>query len=275
MDGAGKINELKSFSSAKTADHNREVRQAADHVYALLVDLPCLFGRRRRIAFTKAQQLADVSSNQTLWSDYLVSRFPVTIEARKLHALFRPEGISERGFYDDGASVAPSVAGQSISIMALSRLNESLREPQYDADEEEQRIFGTTTDQDMNEGIEEIHPVEEDPPFMPSNENNETSVNILESFNYAVSSSGGSPYSSFTSERPSSPPPDASGAKKAVPGLSRISEALNKFSFPQDNMTKRYAAIDRNDDAEDDASSQTSFNSDGVQGKEGCSLVVD
>lgn len=39
LDGAGKIYELKSYSDAKSADLNREVRRAADHMYWLLVDL--------------------------------------------------------------------------------------------------------------------------------------------------------------------------------------------------------------------------------------------
>lgn len=123
LDGAGKIYELKSFSDAKNIDVNSEVRLAADHVYGMLIDLPSLFFRRRCIAASKAQQLTAMPpTNQQMWSDYLVGRLPLTVEARKLHALFRPHGISLT-YFDADESVAPSVATSNApsGIMALAR----------------------------------------------------------------------------------------------------------------------------------------------------------
>jgi len=167
LDGAGKIYELKSYSDAKSVDHNNEVRQAADHIYSLLVDLSALFGRRRRIAFSKAQQRIAIPplNGQKSWSDYLVGRLPPTADADRLHDLFRPEGISGRVFCDppggggETGGPAPSVVDddQAPSIMALSRLGENLRssrmEAAYDAEEEE-RLFeeGEGVDAYMDEG---------------------------------------------------------------------------------------------------------------------------
>ena len=59
-DGASKIYDLKSFVDAKNTNQSAEVRQAADHTYEMLMDLPALFARRQRIAFTKAQELSAV-----------------------------------------------------------------------------------------------------------------------------------------------------------------------------------------------------------------------
>lgn len=151
LDGAGKIYELKTYSDAKSAEHNREVRQAADHVYELLVDLSSLYSRRRRIAYLKAEQLNAISQSTNSWSDYLVRRLPLAGDAHKMHALFRPDGMTGKVFYDAGASVAPSVAASNAtpSVMALSRLSENLmetreepRSTKYDQNEED-RLFGS------------------------------------------------------------------------------------------------------------------------------------
>ena len=222
LDGAGKIYELKSFSEAKSADHNREVRQAADHVYRLLVDLSSLFARRRRIAFAKAQQLSTLDVCKDTWSDYLVKRLPLTVSGKAIHALFRPDGMSGKRFYhNDDGSVAPSVA-QSLapSVMALSRLKSTQRPSAvvYDEDEED-RLFGSEVDNQLDESVEDsgyASPPEQtievrtvslkDPRHgMSANDlfsDDDVAISalakvgnggsMLESFNYAVSSSGGS-----------------------------------------------------------------------------------
>jgi len=281
LDGAGKIYELKSYSDAKSVDHNYEVQQAADHVYGLLVDLSSLFARRRRLAFSKAQQHAVVSTGQNPWSDYLVSRLPLTIDCQKLHALFRPDGISGRVFNDTAGSSAPASVAASRdytpSIMALGRLSKSLKNSRlemYDGDEED-RLFGATGDQYFDESVEDRYmlPVETPPvgelrsslqslditeehregvpvdvgehvvsaddlfseqeqfSFPAHSFSPENGANMLESFNYAVSSSGGG--SQFGSERSSSPLHNAQDAKKAIP-MGSINEVMREFSFPGD-----------------------------------------
>ncbi|KAL9189789.1 hypothetical protein ACHAXT_009464, partial [Thalassiosira profunda] len=152
VDGASVIYDLRSFSYAKSADLNRDVRQAAAHVYGLLLDLSELFARRRRLAYSKARQQAAVPKSQSTWSDYLVRRLPLTIDARKLHSLFRPEGMDGRAFGDDAdGNIAPSVAASATpSVLALSRLKESIleleRSPVTYDDEEDQR-FNPAEDQ--------------------------------------------------------------------------------------------------------------------------------
>lgn len=113
-------------------------------MYSLLVDLSTLFCRRRRLAYSKAQKQIVIPNNHRMWSDYLVRRLPLTIDPEKLHALFRPEGISGRVFYGEGGSVGPSVARSTPSvapsIRALNRLGKSLRnsrqEAMYNGDED-------------------------------------------------------------------------------------------------------------------------------------------
>jgi len=135
LDGAGKIYELKNYSDAKSVEHNYEVRHAADHVYSLLVDLASLFGRRRRIAFSKAHGRIVIPTNQSMWSDYLVGRLPLTVGGDKLHSLFRPEGISGEGFYhsSDAASAGDDVDDQTASLQALNKLGKSLRDSRMEA----------------------------------------------------------------------------------------------------------------------------------------------
>lgn len=300
LDGAGKIYELKSFSDSKNADHNREVRQAADHVYGLLVDLSSLFSRRRRVAYSKALQLAEASKYQGMtWSDYLVRRLPFTTEAKKLHTLFRPEGVSGRVFYDVDANDAPSVAASNTpSIMALSRLGDNRLDSRmevpigfYDGDEED-RLFGPAGDGDLRESIEDSYapPPQESVPRRSFNSHNddaeyqaliqpslgseprrsnaelkdddgderqafitrdaghdvsadnlfteqdgaskaagyENGTSMLESFNYAVSSRGGS---HFGSERLGSTLPSVWNVKTADPSISGITEGVRRFSF--------------------------------------------
>ncbi len=228
LDGAGKIYELKNFS-AKNFDANHEVRLAADHVYGMLVDLSSLFSRRRRIAASKAQQLTAVPTNQKIWADYLVNRLPFTIEARKLHTLFRPNG-SGLTYYDaDAISVPPSVAASNTpSIMALARMR--LVGPKSSALylDESDRLFGSTnhdldgrsvqgytmpweahaeewssseSDNDGEETLdEEVVPGEEpvpelvQPPLPTVDDlaSYDKSTDMLAHFNYAVSSYGGS-----------------------------------------------------------------------------------
>lgn len=254
LDGAGKIYELKSFSDAKSVEQNREVRQAADHVYEFFVDLSSLFTQRRRIAFSKAQQqLAPVPVNENWWSDYIVRRLPLTIEAQKLHALYRPYGMSGRVFCDaDNISVAPSVAASTTrSIMALSRLNKNLMKSSlvYDEDEED-RLFGPSDDQSLNESVEDRHVplveklpagesrsspqtldnTEEDRAYasygvsgddlIPEQEKPSLPTNALESFNYAVSSYGGSAFS--VSERSGSPLPSTQDDVRGNPSTHRM-----------------------------------------------------
>ena len=200
---------------AKNANLSAEVRQTADQVYGLLVDLPSLFARRQRVAFSKAE--AAVSSKQKrTWCDYLVSRLPLATEGRKLHALFRP--ANERMVYYDEGSVAPSVANSTTpSILALSRLGETLRESRLNTmyEDEEDHPFGPgegsfdgSSEEDRymssngqapppqagREGgfddEEGLFSVQEHLPLP-----NESSANMLANFNYAVSSRGGSNFS--------------------------------------------------------------------------------
>jgi hypothetical protein len=177
LDGAGKIYELRSFSDAKNIDVNREVRLAADHVYGMLVDLPSLFFRRRRIAASKAQ-LTATPTNQKMWADYLVSRLPLTVEARKLHALLRPHGIGLT-YYDADASVAPSVDdSNATSIVAQARMRVVTSTSNVLNLDDSERLFGSTnlslqegymmpweaseSDSDGEETVEEeIFPVED------------------------------------------------------------------------------------------------------------------
>ena len=153
LDGAGKIYELKNFSDAKNVDVNREVRVSADQVYGMLVDLPSLFFRRRCIAASKAQQLTAMPpTNQKMWSDYLVSRLPMTVEAHKLHALFRPHGIGLT-YYDADASVAPSVAVSNApsGIMALARMRSVAPASNALNLDDSERLFDSTN-QSLQEG---------------------------------------------------------------------------------------------------------------------------
>ena len=166
LDGAGKIYELKSYSDAKSADLNREVRRAADHMYWLLVDLSSLFGRRRCIAVAAAQQYAALSTTQKSWAEYLVRRLPMNTNAQSMHALFRPRGICGRVFYETPGAIPSSAASHHApSVMALSRLEESLRESRFsmgesfreskfDGYDEEDRLFGTGS-QYLDGGIPE------------------------------------------------------------------------------------------------------------------------
>ena len=117
LDGTGKLYELKGYSESKNVDANREVRLAAKNVYSMLIDLPSIFVRRRRIAITKVHQATgiDVEQSEQTSSNYLVSRLPLTTEAWKLHALFRPYGIAPT-YYDDNASVEPSVDASTTTL---------------------------------------------------------------------------------------------------------------------------------------------------------------
>jgi len=272
LDGAGKIYELKTYSDAKSADHNNEVRQAADHVYSLLADLSSLFCRRRRIAFSTAHQRAVFSSNENPWSNYLASRLPFNIEAQKLHALFRPEGINGRAFNDTlGSGGPPSVAGSNRdypSLMALSRLGESLRDSKnnmYDGDEED-RIFGSREDDYLDESLEDDlldesrrsrtpNDLEEDRDgFQPENFNHGVSAEDLFADPDEVSipanrfssqnsrsmlenfnyavSSHGSQYGS---ERSGSPLPSVQDTKKSASSMNSIAGRMRDFSFPEDD----------------------------------------
>lgn len=269
----------------KNVDHIREVRQAAGHVYGLLVDLSSLFVRRQRIAFSKAHNLNAVSSNQNMWADYIASKIPLTIEAQKLHALFRPAGMRGSIFPDADGSVAPSVAASyTPSVMALGRLRDSLSQSRLEMqnealylDESDQnesdqnetlyldesekneslylgesdRLFSTSKTQYLDESVEDRYIQSESPqvgesrtspkhlavteevlesalegredPFLSkSTLAHESGASMLESFNYAVSSRGGSCFSVsqtgslFDSERSSSPPPNTGGTKTAI-----------------------------------------------------------
>jgi len=232
-DGASKIYDLKSFVDAKNTNQSAEVRQAADHTYEMLMDLPALFARRQRIAFTKAQvELSAVSSKKRSWSDYLVSRLPLSTDGRKMHALFRPQGIisEERDYYDEGSLAQSSVAASTTpSVLALSRLrasrkeyvdeNEPLYEDEYD--DEDERFFSNQPegldgsnvgeryppqagreedyyDDEHQEGEEEFfsdeYPAPPSNPFTSHDDNGDT-MDMLKSFNYAVSSHGGSCFS--------------------------------------------------------------------------------
>lgn len=228
LDGAGKIHELKSFSDAKNFDANHEVRLAADLVYGMLVDFTSLFSRRRRIAASKAQQLTAIPTNQKMWANYLLGRLPFTTEARKLHALFRPNG-SGLTYYDAGASVAPSVAASNTpSIMALARMRLVASKSSALHLGESEQLFGSTTrdsysvpegymmpwetppaeewsssesDNDGEETVEdEIFSAEElvselvQPPLptIDGFSSSDKSTDMLARFNYAVSSHGGS-----------------------------------------------------------------------------------
>lgn len=228
LDGAGKIYELKTFS-AKNFDANREVRLAADHVYGMLVDLPSLFSRRRQIAASKAQQLTAVPTNQTMWADYLVGRLPFTVEARKLHALFRPHGSGLTYYHSDAISVTPSVAASNApSIMALARMRLSGPKASALYLDESDRLSGSAnhdldgrsvqgytmpweahaeewssseSDNDGEETVEEeVYPAEElvselvQPPLPTVDDlaSYDNSTDMLTLFNNAVSSHGGS-----------------------------------------------------------------------------------
>lgn len=291
LDGAGKVYELKSFSDAKI-DYNREVRQAADHVYSLLVDLPSLFSRRQRIAFAKARQL-DSAPTMIGWADYLVRRLPVTIDARKLHALYRPEGIASKVYYDDNASVAPSVAASATpSTLALSRLRDSKLDAHHGYQDEEERLFGPRSGQVLDESIEEEEflpqtgmvpsqtwsrnpkPIEasvssqndelvsaedlfaEDEPLLTRDALTYASgtSDMLASFNYAISSHGGSAISvSQTgslfdgSERSGdggsslmlSERDYGRDGKMFAPRMGRISEAARRFSYSDVDGSER------------------------------------
>jgi len=228
LDGAGKIYELKTYS-AKSHDANREVRLAADHVYGMLVDLPSLFSRRRQIAASKAQQLTAVPTNQKMWADYLVGRLPFTVEARKLHALFRPHGSGLTYYHADAISVPPSVAASNApSIMALARMRLSGPKASALYLDESDRLFGSAnhdldgssvqgytmpweahaeewssseSDNDGEETVEEeVYPAEElvselvQPPLPTVDDlaSYDNSTDMLTLFNNAVSSHGGS-----------------------------------------------------------------------------------
>ena len=213
IDGASKIHDLKSYVDAKSVHQSAEVRQAADFAYGLLMDLSSLFARRQRIAFSKAQQLAVISSSQKQsWGDYLVSRLPVTTEGRKLHALFRPEGSTGRVVYDDVDSVAPSVAGSATasvtpSVLALSRLRESRVRNGFETtyfEEEEEYDDDDNNDNEYFEGADEEEYMSSARPPQAQEEGFDyeeeqlpygDTTDMLSSFNYAVSSRGGSVFS--------------------------------------------------------------------------------
>jgi len=284
LDGAGKIHELKTFSDAKNVDDIREVRQAAGHMYGLLVDLSSLFARRQRIAFSKAQNLNALSSNQNIWADYVVGRLPLTIGAQKLHALFRPNGMSGSVFFDADGSVAPSIAASHTpSIMALSRLRGSLNQSRLETlneglyQDESDRIFGNqyvdasvedryiqsespqvgefrsspkpldATEEDQESALENREDIlaedlffEQEQPSLPNSTfAYESGASMLENFNYAVSSRGGSCLSVsqtgslFDSERSSSPIPNTGDTKTATTSMSSINEVMRKFSLSE------------------------------------------
>mmetsp|Transcript_16402 Transcript_16402/g.25381 ORF Transcript_16402/g.25381 Transcript_16402/m.25381 type:complete len:1158 (+) Transcript_16402:152-3625(+) len=124
LDGVPKIYELKSYSNSKNMDQIKEVRRAADQVYEFVVDISLLYVRRRRVAFTKAQQpfISVIES----WGCYAANKVPLTTDSQKMHALFRPDSaaIGNRMYYDAAASVAPSIVSNTPSIMALRRIDE-------------------------------------------------------------------------------------------------------------------------------------------------------
>ena len=272
LDGAGKIYELKGYSDAKTMDCY-SVREAADSVYELLADLSSLFRRRQRTAFERAKQLCVVSTNQNSWASYLSRKLPATTEGRKLHALFRPPGLTGIEFNDTPGRAPRSIASTSDytpSIMALNRLGGSQRKS----------IFGMYDDDEVDEGVDQNFDFDanETPPagqlqssiqshnkmendrgeFLYSAEANltasdpylereqfsfptqfasENNANMLNSFNYAVSSHGANSQSGslFASERSESSFPDTWEAKKAPPSRGRINETLKTFSFPKED----------------------------------------
>jgi len=281
LDGAGKIYELKSYSDAKSVDHNSDVRHAADQVYGLLVDLSSLFLRRQQIAFAKAKQHSVLSTSQNLWADYLSHKLPLTTEGKKLHALFRPDGVSEREFIDTSASKSD----YTPSIMALSRLSTSLRkstletydedivddvddvvDQHFDFDENGEGSYmpsveapldgefrsNLQTHDEMENDREDFsgdmeHNLTVPDPFFEQEQqeqfsfpaqsfNSQNGANMLDSFNYAVSSHGGTSQSGsqFGSERSGSPLPGTWNAKKAAPSMHRINEVMSDFSFSED-----------------------------------------
>lgn len=125
---------MKSFSNAKSIDYNREVRQAADQCYDLLTDLSRLFLRRRRVAYAKAHQSTEAPKTSKTWSDYLVGRLPFTMDARQLHALFRPEGVGVGvTYFEPNVALNHSINanGLNTSLLALERLDGSLRNSRF------------------------------------------------------------------------------------------------------------------------------------------------
>jgi hypothetical protein len=125
LDGLQTIGNLKYFSDGKNGDANCEVRQAASHLYGLMVSLPTLFAVRRQIAVATAE---GTPIQQPSWSNYIVSRLPMRVAGQTVHALFRPRGmfVHRRILYDDDNSFNAVIAGASdddaSSIAALSIL---------------------------------------------------------------------------------------------------------------------------------------------------------
>ena len=145
MDGIRRINSLQKYSTGKNSSR---VRAAAKDVYALLVDVPGLFVKRRDVAVAGARsrvgETHDASSIPS-WKNYLSRRIPPSSNSQNVHALFRPKGT--RMFYDGDASVAPSLAP---SILALHRMEADARRREEEYDEEEERLFGAR-DQPFND----------------------------------------------------------------------------------------------------------------------------
>jgi len=137
MDGIGRINALQKYSTGKNSGR---VRAAAKDVYALLVDAPALFVKRRNVAVAGARSRVGethAASSVPSWKNYLSRRIPPSSNSQNVHALFRPKGT--RMFYDGDASVAPSLAP---SILALHRMEADARRREEEYDEEEERLFG-------------------------------------------------------------------------------------------------------------------------------------
>lgn len=116
MDGLQIISTLKKISDGKNVDAYLEVRLAAIRVYSLLVDLPALFVVRRRIAVAKAEV---VPKELMSWSNYIVSRLPLTVNGHVLHSLFSPPvmSVQKRIFDDDDANF------DAVTTTALRRLS--------------------------------------------------------------------------------------------------------------------------------------------------------
>jgi len=89
MDGIDKIRALKSYNQSKNA---REVRDAANEIYELLVDRPRLFSERRQLSCRRLK--LDTPKKTPRWEDYIVRRLPVLVEFNQIHKLIRPKHVA-------------------------------------------------------------------------------------------------------------------------------------------------------------------------------------
>ena len=89
IDGADKVRRLRFYSTAKSAENNKEVQDSSQFVWTLMVDRPRLLLRRQQVISGRAK--LNELPHGARWGDYLIKKIPFNTVFREYHSLLRPK----------------------------------------------------------------------------------------------------------------------------------------------------------------------------------------